>query len=80
MADIYRYISYIFLFVQVLYSEYHCAAAHNSVRLSLTVITVLGAASRQTPQLMARAGKPRTATWEYCPGKVSYLTSFWPPR
>ena len=33
MADIYRYISYIFLFVQVLYSEYHCAAAHNSVRL-----------------------------------------------
>ena len=30
---IYRYISYIFLFVQVLYSEYHCAAAHNSVRL-----------------------------------------------
>ena len=28
-----RYISFIFLFVQVLYSEYHCAAAHNSVRL-----------------------------------------------
>ena len=33
MADIYRYISYIFLFVQVLYSEYHCAAAADSVRL-----------------------------------------------
>ena len=32
MADIYRYISFIFLFVQVLYSEYHCAAAY-SVRL-----------------------------------------------
>ena len=33
MADIYRYISFIFLFVQVLYSEYHCAAAADSVRL-----------------------------------------------
>ena len=37
MADTYRYIyiyiSYIFLFVQVLYSEYHCAVAADSVRL-----------------------------------------------
>ena len=33
MADIYRYISYIFLFVQVLYSEFHCAAAADAVRL-----------------------------------------------
>ena len=33
MADIYRYISFIFLFVQVLYSEYHCAAAADNVRL-----------------------------------------------
>ena len=30
---IYRYISSNFLFIQVLYSEYHCAAAADSVRI-----------------------------------------------
>ena len=34
----------------------------------------------QTPQLLPRAGKPRTATSDSWPGKLSYFNSFWSPR
>merc|ERR1711888_38284 len=85
MADIYTFIFilYIFLFVQVLYSEYHRAAAHNSVRLiglfrkgHNCAQSCVGASRRS----YYRAGKPRTATWEYCPGNVSYFNRIWPPH
>ena len=47
---------------------------------SVTVITVLQGRVAQTPQLLARAGSSRTATWDYWPWKVSYFNSFWSPR